>query len=420
MSQGLPSTPPWLREVQQEVAQALVELQRSRSDNRPALEHVRQQLQDQQRGWLQTLGQPNLPASVRSGVQAEYDKADARITAIEIQLGEIDAVDTQFASLADEAAVLERIDRLGEILAGESATLINYELSFHIDRIDCAPSGEVSLRLCKLGVLTEAVEIFAENGPSPTEPLLSEHAAQTGKPDRRHGPRRRARHKASELDLNALDDDLDRREFAADTKRFAILGPEWFETITLQSPDHRCWSERHAEEVFLRRLETGRTYDQLAEDFGVSRPTISAAIHRYREQHPHAAAALNLPRKKRQVKFKVEEFGAEARQLWEAGATKLKLAERFNCSPPIIDKALAWASAQDGRPLPTRASRSETHAREAKRLHGQGRSLDEISLEMGISVSTARKYLKLAFRAEGEEMPDLRTREYRRQPAACE
>jgi hypothetical protein len=39
---------------------------------------------------------------------------------------------------------------------------------------------------------------------------------------------------------------------------------------------------------------------------------------------------------------------------------------------------------------------------------------------MGISFTTARKYLQLAFRAEGAELPDLRTRKYRRKPVACE
>ena len=145
--------------------------------------------------------------------------------------------------------------------------------------------------------------------------------------------------------------------------------------------------------------------------FGVSKPTIRAAIQCYLTEHPDAKDEVNLASGgARPVKFDIEKFADEARQLFENGWAKLKLAEKYGCSTPVIDKALALAYEQVGLPMPTREDRQNIKSAKARRMLDGGHSLDEIAEALKVSDVTARQYLKASFATEGKAMPDLRSR----------
>jgi hypothetical protein len=118
-----------------------------------------------------------------------------------------------------------------------------------------------------------------------------------------------------------------------------------------------------------------------------------------------------LPRGgKRPPKFDVAKFGAEARSLWVAGWSKLRLADKYGCSAPTIDKALQWAYAQEGLPLPTTKQLKQERISLARDLLDAGCSLEEIARRLNASDVTARQYLRESFAEEGKPMPDLRSR----------
>lgn len=113
---------------------------------------------------------------------------------------------------------------------------------------------------------------------------------------------------------------------------------------------------------------------------------------------------------KRPPKFDVAQFAEEARQLWEAGWSKLRLADRYKCSTSVIDRALAHGYEQHGLPVPDRIDPHKDKVEESRRLLDAGMALSEIARTLDVSTTTARGYLRRSFRAENKPMPDLRRR----------
>jgi hypothetical protein len=302
------------------------------------------------------------------------------------------------------------LDHLADVLANYGPTVGNLELSLHIDRIDCAQDGTVTMRTCKLGALTGAVDLLsAEDSESPPVRNNDQHVQSARR--RKTGPRRRGRLRVAEVDDQRRADPRALTDFVADPNRFSGLAEDWFWYDSFQIPERPpSWAATNAEAVFQRRQEAGLSLAKLAYEFAVSRPTIRAAIEAYLAKHPEAKDEVDLPRGgARPVKFHVETFAAEARRLWEAGWSKLKLAEKYGCSTPVIDKALKVAYERDGRVMPTREDLQEALSTRARAMLESGHSLDQIAESMQISGVTARKYLKASFAAEGESMPDLRS-----------
>jgi response regulator of citrate/malate metabolism len=118
---------------------------------------------------------------------------------------------------------------------------------------------------------------------------------------------------------------------------------------------------------------------------------------------------VDLPRGgARPLKFNLAEFAEDARQLWQKGWSKLKLAKKFGCSTPVIDKALAYAYSKAGVRMPPRKELQTIAVQKARELLDAGHSLEAIANAMQVSNVTVRKYLKASFAAEGRLMPDLR------------
>jgi hypothetical protein len=267
----------WFGPLVQQVQQELDRLAAGQEDRRPALEKELQDLQDQGRGWLLSLAKPDLPATVRSTIEADLAKLLQRQQELEHQLAEVTALQQQARAVVDPEQVVDRLNRLAEVLAQNNPSRGNLELSLHIDQIRCHQDGRVVVRTCKLGALAGVMGLVsntpaAEAGPPAT---LGQDQVAT--------PRRRARLRIDSADENA--EEL--REAAvtvADVHRFAGLGPEWFWEDTIQIPRRTCWSEEHAAEVAARKQETGWSLAKLADHFGKSIPTIRLALKGVEQQ----------------------------------------------------------------------------------------------------------------------------------------
>jgi hypothetical protein len=238
---------------------------------------------------------------------------------------------------------------------------------------------------------------------------VDELSAQDTNVTKKAKPRRRARLRTDGLADQS--EDMQAAVFlAADPNRFAGLDEKWFWLDEFHIPDRpTSWPVRNSEVVFKRRQEAKRSYSKLAVEFKVSTGTIRAAILHYLDTHSDVKDNVDLPRGgQRKRKFDVALFSAEARQLWEAGWPKEELAAKFGCSPPVIDKALAFEYEKEGSHLPTRHDRQNAKATQARRLFDEGGSLEAISRVMKVSDVSARRYLQASFAAENKKMPDLR------------
>ena len=272
--------------------------------------------------------------------------------------------------LAPKVAI-DRLQRLDAVLANGNASDINVELSRHVESIMVYPDGTVVMRTNRLGIFEGAAEILA--GDRADVSVLDD--ADNGGDGFRIRPRALSRRRTTgsgETNMLAKADGM--------IEGNVDLPDRWVDETLFQMPKVTSWAEDHAEEVFRRRQEAKLSYAKLAVEFGVTPPTARAAVMHYLATHPDASDEVNLPRGgQRPPKFDLAKFGHEARGLWEAGWSKLKLAEKFGCSSPTIDKALSWAYEQDGTPMPTRTDRKELKVAKARAMLDEGHTLEEIA-----------------------------------------
>ena len=351
-------------------------------------------------------GQPRFESNhSQHSLEAEWAAAIGLQQEIEFELAERQGRRRLIDEPFNPEAVVVRLNRLADVLASDNATLGNLEISLHIDRIDCFQDGRILLRTCKLGLLGDTTSLLVDTD-APAEPTAVVGGTS------RVTPRRRARlrtegglHEGDELKAAAYT--------AADPNRFLGLPERWFCIDEFQIPDRPAsWVAANSEAVFRRRQETKLSFAKLAIEFGVTPPTIRAAIDIYLAEHPGLADQVCLPRGgKRPKKFDLSLFADEARRLWQdEGWSKLGLAAKYGCSTPTIDKALAFAYQQDGLPIPKRENARDAKVAESAPMLDVGRSLDEIAKAIEVSDSTAREYLQRSFAAEGRAMPDRRRR----------
>ena len=306
--------------------------------------------------------------------------------------------------------IVDRLNRLEEVLGKDNPTLTNLELSLHIDRIDCFADGRVEMRTNKLGALADVASMIqGSNTPRSAETAGNDEGTDE-KATHQIEPRRRALLRTDDADDRGPE--LDAAAFlAADPKRFAGLPEQWFWTDTFRIPARTSLAAENSERVFRRRQESKMSQKQLAIEFEVSPPTIGAAIRHYLKTHPGERDMVELQRGgKRRPKFDLVKLGDEARPLWIDGWSKEKLADKFECSAPTIDKALRDKYKREGAIMPSQSELRQGKVAEARRLLDAGTSMEDIANSLVTSVNTVRTYLRESFAAEGKRMPDLRRR----------
>ncbi len=400
------SCPDWLPELLAEVRSDLIRRLDQDRDLRPMLEKESKDIEGKSAGWTETLSKPDLSPLVRAQVEQQLNVALRRKQEIEVELDMLASGKEHVDEVLDPKAVIDRLCHLDDVLAGGNASDTNVDLSRHIESILVRPDGTVAMRTSRLGVFESVAEILASENADASV-LDDADDEREGFQIRPRALSRRRTTGSGETSKLAKSDGL--------IETPVELPDKWVDETLFRTPKVTSWAEGHAEEVFHRRQEAQLSFAKLAAEFGVTPPTARASVNRYLTTHPDASDEVNLPRGgQRPPKFDLAKFGHEARALWEAGWSKLKLAEKFGCSAPTIDKALAWVYEQDGTPIPTQSERKELQVARVRAMLDGGHSLEEIAEMLNISDVTARKCLRASFAAEGKAMPDLRSK--RRRP----
>jgi DNA invertase Pin-like site-specific DNA recombinase len=254
---------PWFRELSEEVRRE-VERRRPRlDDRRPAVEREIRDIDEQELGWLQTLGKRDLHPATRAAVEDQLGRAVARRAALRQELDGVEAAGRRAEAALDPRQVVDRLNRLGDVLGRGSAGALNVELSLHLDRIECFEDGRVVVRTCKLGALAAAADLLREDAA----------AAAAPRPDRRQRRRPLVR-------VDRPDGDIDHEAAwtASDLERFAGLGPGWFWEDEFRPPPKLSWPARHAQEVARVKAETQLSNRALAKKLGVCKYSIDRAL----------------------------------------------------------------------------------------------------------------------------------------------
>ncbi|TWU32786.1 hypothetical protein Q31b_57960 [Novipirellula aureliae] len=268
----------FVEEVTELVRAALGELQSEDLDTKPVLAAELATLGKQMSGWIQSLSNPKLSASVRELVEMQMTEASSRRNEIEEILQEDFDQNALLASLVRPEQVHERLDRLSTVLSGDNATEANLFLSMHVDKIDCFNDGRVRLRVCKVGSSFHAVSWFANQQSPETINKLPRDPVSGGYQTK---PRRRGRPRVEPGDSLA---NLEEIDAVTDPNRFRGLPEDWFWVEDFQVPERSCWAKDNAEAVLARYNEIAESTKRkpscntIAKEFDVSRPTILNAL----------------------------------------------------------------------------------------------------------------------------------------------
>lgn len=321
--------PAWLPELMSLVQQELQRYRACEPDRAAADQEELHDLERQLAGWTMTLGDPALPALVRSDIGVRYEKAKLRHLQVTQAQAEQQALEKHVTSTLSPQTVIEQLHKLDDVLGGYNPTLVNLELSKHIDRIECFPDGRVELRGTRLGLLEGGVALLNRD----TQALA---AVETCGDLCQVKPRRRGRLRVPNLsaDSQAKLGDLDT---ALNPERFAGLPEAFFWTESFVVEGKKSWAEQHAAEVV--RLRATMTMAQLAAHFDKTVPTIRDALRKA------AAAGLpvaDLPKKLPRPRW-AQDHASEVLRLQQQGMTTLELARHFSKSDTTIRTALAHA-----------------------------------------------------------------------------
>ncbi len=254
-----------------EVNRQLAELQPEAASVEARLIAELHALQQKMSGWMESLSKRDLPLSLRTAVEQQYDEADGRARQLETELQQVRHAENTRERLAAPEVVAERLLQQGELLAANNASALNLLLSQHIEGIHCDSEGRACVRLCKLGALGGAIDIVPRDPGVTTRPSTATPAQFPAR------PRRRARLNPGD----AIDDEEEvasANNFAVDPQRFGGLGEEWFTETVLEPPVHLSWAQQHARAVAEYRLQTHCSMAKAGKHFGKSKPTIHAAL----------------------------------------------------------------------------------------------------------------------------------------------
>jgi non-ribosomal peptide synthetase component F len=281
MTDKIDGLPDWFAPLCSEVEAELRRLEEGGQDRRPALQAEAADVRSMIEGWMQSMGNPDLPASVRQDIELRYGEAKARLCRIEADLAGQDGHAERRARLLDPRAALERLGRLADVLVSGNVTLGNLELGRHIDRIDAFADGSVVMRTTKLGVFEGAAPLLAR----PDVPASRSTTSRTTAVRERRRPRLRVNPEDSGVADSFKDD-----QAALDPRRFAGLDAHWFWEDPLETPKPSFWSADNAAEVArVRRENPGWTVERLCRHFGKTPPTIRKALKIAAEQFAGAA-----------------------------------------------------------------------------------------------------------------------------------
>jgi len=245
---------------------------------KPLIEAELAQVRRSIAGFNQSLANPELDPRVRVEIQNCWAKAIRQIEDLERDLLALAERQERTAKiLADPQQLVDRLNRLNELLEAGNIPELNVELSYHIESIRCFPDGHVVLRICHLGATPELIdEVVTSNGS--TGQMDEDRSGETLEPGTVI-PRRRTIRRV---------DDLASAHFAADPNRFAGIPDRFFVVHTFTQPRRRSWADRNAEEVYQTRFAADgsvkATFNCLETIFGRTKPTLQKALRIAKER----------------------------------------------------------------------------------------------------------------------------------------
>ena len=326
------STPPaWLGELVEQVRIELLRSGEQDRDRRPLLEQELADLDKKIQGWSQSLASPNLSGQARQHVEQELNTAVEKKQQVEIDLQGLGHHADRVDELVDTRDVLDRLERLDQVLASDNPTEVNNELLRHIDSILVYPEGRVVVRCSRLGLFGTIGEVMAgsrDTGDDGKAPQDDDQVAF--KVRQRSLPKRKARGRLGAEKSSAIAGGLGGGQVA--------VPDEWAIERVFVRPKLLSWAEAHALEVAELRA-TGLTIARLAEHFDKTPPTIRSAMQHAVKMDESVA---RLPRKMPRANW-AKDHAAEVAKLKTEGMSTVQIAERFNKSDTTIREALKYA-----------------------------------------------------------------------------
>lgn len=320
--------PTWLSELFPMIRQEQERYRAQEPDDAAANREELQGFEKQLAGWSMTLGNPQLPAAVRSDIERRYAAGKQRLGELQATLLVRKQLEENHAPNLNIKQVLDALQRLDAVLVGHNPTVGNLELSKHVDVITCHADGRIELRGTALGIFEGAVTLLC---PGKNEQLASNDGSGFASVI----PRARGRLHVSTL--SALVHGPAAGHRAHEPNGATHLPPEFSWTESLPINETSCWSNVHALEV-ARLRETGKTHEQLAAHFHVSVPTIRKALKIAREADPSLHAPRKMPRR-----CWAKDRAAEVACLKAEGLSISEIGRKLGKSEPTIRAALEYA-----------------------------------------------------------------------------
>ena len=324
--------PAWLPALVAQVDADIARREEHKPDRTAARKSRLGTLEKQQKGWMLSLADPDLPLSVRKAFQGSLASAAAEADDLRAEAESEAAHASVKDRIVNPRVVLEALGNLDVILNGENPTLGNLELSRHIDRIDCHADGKVVLHGTMLGVLGEGTILLTRS-----EAVEEVDEPSYGYP--KITPRRRTRRYVPNLSAQE-GKQIDQIQLL-DSTRFEGFGREFFWEEEVFLEEKLPWYQVHSGAVGRERLD-GKTHEELAAQFGVTVPTIRAALKHAAKSVPEL---LKLPRKMPRSRWEDSHYDEVARRKI-GGESVAKLAAAFDVSEPLIRNALRIAASK--------------------------------------------------------------------------
>jgi DNA invertase Pin-like site-specific DNA recombinase len=328
--------PSWLPELLPMIRQEQERYRAFEPERAAAEEKEMRALEEQLAGWSMSLGNPQLAAVVRNDIEVRYAEGKQRLQDLQQRASARKALEEHIDKSLNVQAVLEALQQLDKILAGQNPTVGNLELCKHIDVITAYPEGRVEMRGTMLGLFEGAVDLLCR-GAEEREAGGHEANGFTAVV-----PRRRGRLHLPSLSAEAQGL-VGGVELVLDPKRFAGLPEGFFWTEPIQIDGTSCWSEQNAAAVARLRLE-GKTHEQLAAHFKVSVPTIRKALKLAVKADPSLKAPRKMPRP-----CWAKDHASEVARLKAEGLSIIEIGKRLGKSEPTIRAALEHAQSSASR-----------------------------------------------------------------------
>jgi DNA invertase Pin-like site-specific DNA recombinase len=284
--------PEWVPSMVAAVRAAAADLSAQTPQHADSLRAERQALREQMQGWQMSLGNPRLSGGMRQDIEERYQQALDRVGELDQKLTSLQQRERCVEEVVDAKRVLQKLQILDEVLGRGNPSDINFELSLHIDGIDVGADGTVIMRTCKLGCFEGASELLAvadqqEGSMGNGTGVIAGHRVRN---------RRRGQLRLADPDLLG-NPQAHEQNFVATADRFEGLEDQWFWEEQLPMTRQVSWTRRHAAEVAALRASDRKAWSlqKLANHFGVSKPTISAALRHHKMGEPSGRGTSDGP-----------------------------------------------------------------------------------------------------------------------------